>query len=120
MNPVLDYRIVDDAGKEVKTGDNGELILKGPSVISGYYKRPDETKETFKDGWLYTGDIVRSDDDGFLYFVDRRKDMIKTGGENVFAKEVEDAILTHPKVQEVAVFGLPDPKWGEKISPRSC
>jgi len=115
INPVLNYRIVDDKGKEVKIGDPGELLLKGPSVISGYYKRDDETKVTFVDGWLHTGDIVSRDRDGFLYFVDRRKDMIKTGGENVFAKEVEDAFLTHPKVQEIAVFGLPDEKWGEKI-----
>lgn len=115
VNPVLSYRIVDDRGKDVKVGDPGELLLKGPSVISGYYKRDDETKETFVDGWLHTGDVVSRDKEGFLYFVDRRKDMIKTGGENVFAKEVEDAFLTHPAVQEAAVFGLLDPKWGEMI-----
>ena len=115
VNPVLSYRIVDDQGNDVGTGEPGELLLKGPSVISGYYKRDDETKITFTEGWLHTGDVVSQDDEGFLYFVDRRKDMIKTGGENVFAKEVEDALLTHPKVQESAVFGLPDPKWGEKI-----
>jgi acyl-CoA synthetase (AMP-forming)/AMP-acid ligase II len=115
INPVLSYRIVDDQGKEMGIGEPGELLLKGPSVISGYYKREDETKITFTDGWLHTGDIVSQDEEGFLYFVDRRKDMIKTGGENVFAKEVEDALLTHPRVQESAVFGLPDPKWGEKI-----
>jgi acyl-CoA synthetase (AMP-forming)/AMP-acid ligase II len=115
INPILSYKLVDDQGKEVGIGEPGELLLKGPSVISGYYKREDETKITFTDGWLHTGDIVSQDGEGFLYFVDRRKDMIKTGGENVFAKEVEDALLTHPKVQESAVFGLPDPKWGEKI-----
>jgi acyl-CoA synthetase (AMP-forming)/AMP-acid ligase II len=115
INPVLSYRIVDDDGNEAAVGKPGELLLKGPSVISGYYKRQDETKETFVDGWLHTGDVVRRDEEGFLYFVDRRKDMIKTGGENVFAKEVEDAFLTHPAVQEAAVFGLPDPKWGEMI-----
>ncbi len=115
VNPVLSYKIVDDKGSKVKVGDPGELLLKGPSIISGYYKRDDETKVTFIDGWLHTGDIVSSDKEGFLYFVDRRKDMIKTGGENVFAKEVEDAFLTNPKVQESAVFGLPDEIWGEKI-----
>lgn len=115
VNPILNYKILDTEGKEVGVGDPGELVIKGPSVISGYYKRDDETKLTFKDGWLYTGDVVSQDKDGFLYFVDRRKDMIKTGGENVFAKEVEDALLTHPKIQEVAVFGLQDDKWGEKI-----
>lgn len=112
INPVLSHRIVDDEGNDVGIGEPGELLLKGPSIISGYYKREDETKKTFVDGWLHTGDIVSRDKEGFLYFVDRKKDMIKTGGENVFAKEVEDAFLTHPAVQEAAVFGMPDPKWG--------
>ncbi len=115
VHAVLDYRIVDEEGKPVGKGDAGELLLKGPSVVPGYYRREDETKITFRDGWLHTGDVVREDEEGFLYFVDRSKDMIKTGGENVFAKEVEDALLSHPKIQEAAVFGLPDPKWGEKI-----
>ena len=115
VNPALNYKIVDALGEEVESGAVGELALKGPSVIRGYYKRPDETAAAFRNGWLYTGDLVKCDDDGFLYFVDRSKEMIKTGGENVFAKEVEDAILTFDKVQEVAVFGLPDEKWGEKI-----
>ncbi|NPV60744.1 MAG: AMP-binding protein [Actinobacteria bacterium] len=115
VNPLLDYRIVNEAGEEVAVGEIGELLLKGPAVIRGYYKREDETAKTFRDGWLHTGDIVRRDEEGFLYFVDRLKDMIKTGGENVFAKEVEDALLGHPKVAEAAVFGLPDAQWGEKI-----
>ncbi len=115
VNPLLGYRIVDDRGGSVPVGQAGELLLKGPAVIKGYYKRDEETAATFVDGWLHTGDIVREDGEGFLYFVDRLKDMIKTGGENVFAKEVEDALLHHPKVSEVGVFGLPDPQWGEKI-----
>ncbi|MFH1135282.1 MAG: AMP-binding protein [Pseudomonadota bacterium] len=115
VNPVLNHRVVDQFGRDVGPGAVGELLLKGPSVIRGYYKRPEETAATFKDGWLHTGDLVRRDEDGFLFFVDRAKEMIKTGGENVFAKEVEDAILTNKKVQEVGVFGLPDEKWGEKI-----
>jgi acyl-CoA synthetase (AMP-forming)/AMP-acid ligase II len=115
VSTILDYRIVDSEGKPVRKGEAGELLLKGPCVVPGYYRREDETKVIFEDGWLHTGDVVREDEDGFLYFVDRWKDMIKTGGENVFAKEVEDALLTHAKIQEVAVFGLPDPKWGEKI-----
>ncbi len=115
VSTIFDYRVVDDQGRGVPAGEAGELLLKGPSVVSGYYRREDETRITFRDGWLHTGDVVREDEDGFLYFVDRWKDMIKTGGENVFAKEVEDALLGHAKVQEVAVFGLPDPKWGEKI-----
>jgi long-chain acyl-CoA synthetase len=115
VNPILNYRIVNLEGQDAPLNEAGELWLKGPSVIQGYYRRDDETKLTFGDGWLRTGDVVREDEDGFLYFVDRLKEMIKTGGENVFAKEVEDALLIHPKVQEVGVFGLPDEKWGEKI-----
>jgi fatty-acyl-CoA synthase len=115
VNPVLNYRIIDEAGADANPGQPGELLLKGPSVISGYYKREEETRLTFVDGWLHTGDVVNRDKDGFLYFVDRRKEMIKTGGENVFAKEVEDVLLKHPDIQEAAVFGLPDEKWGEKI-----
>jgi acyl-CoA synthetase (AMP-forming)/AMP-acid ligase II len=115
VSTILDYRIVDAQGNAVGTGEPGELLLKGPCVVPGYYRREDETAITFEQGWLHTGDVVREDEDGFLYFVDRWKDMIKTGGENVFAKEVEDALLTHGKIQEVAVFGLPDPRWGEKI-----
>jgi acyl-CoA synthetase (AMP-forming)/AMP-acid ligase II len=115
VNPLMDYRIVDHRGEKVPVGTAGELLLKGPPVIRGYYKRDEETAATFVDGWLHTGDIVREDDEGFMYFVDRLKDMIKTGGENVFAKEVEDVLLNHPKISEVAVFGLPDPQWGEKI-----
>lgn len=115
VNPILRYRLVDEADQDVPVGAPGELLLKGPSIIPGYYKRVDETNTTFAGGWLHTGDIVKQDQDGFLYFVDRRKEMIKTGGENVFAKEVEDVLLTHPKIQEAAVFGLPDETWGEKI-----
>ncbi|MEW6441654.1 MAG: AMP-binding protein [bacterium] len=115
VNPILRYRIVTPGGRPAGTGEPGELLLKGPSIIRGYYNRPDETQATFRGGWLHTGDVVRQDGDGFLYFVDRVKDMIKTGGENVFAKEVEDALLTHPDVQEAAVFGVADPKWGEKV-----
>ncbi len=115
VSAILDYRIVDGEGNPVRKGEAGELLLKGPCVVPGYYRREDETRITFENGWLHTGDVVREDEDGFLFFVDRWKDMIKTGGENVFAKEVEDALLTHAKIQEVAVFGLQDPKWGEKI-----
>ncbi len=114
VNPLMDYRIVNDAGQDAAAGEIGELLLKGPAIIKGYYRREDETDKAFSEGWLHTGDIVKQDEEGFLYFVDRLKDMIKTGGENVFAKEVEDALLLHPKVAEAAVFGLPDPKWGEK------
>jgi fatty-acyl-CoA synthase len=115
VNPILNYRIIDEAGADVSPRQPGELLLKGPSVISGYYKREEETRMTFVEGWLHTGDVVSQDEDGFIYFEDRKKEMIKTGGENVFAKEIEDALLKHPDIQEAAVFGLPDEKWGEKI-----
>ena len=115
VNPVLEYRVVDEKNRDVGPGNPGELIFKGPSVISGYYRREEETRKTFVEGWLHTGDVVSRDDQGFLYFEGRSKDMIKTGGENVFAKEVEDALLEHPDIQEVAVIGVPDEKWGEKI-----
>ncbi len=115
LNPLLGHRIIDGFGKDVPGGEPGELLLKGPQIIKGYYKREEETKATFIDGWLHTGDVVRADEDGFLYFVDRLKEMIKTGGENVFAKEVEDVLLGNSKVAEVGVFELPDEKWGEKV-----
>jgi acyl-CoA synthetase (AMP-forming)/AMP-acid ligase II len=115
VNPLLEFRIVDEKGNGVGMNIPGELLLKGPSVISGYYKGEKETGMTFVDGWMHTGDVVSRDKQGFLYFEGRKKDMIKTGGENVFAKEVEDALLGHPDIQEAAVFGLPDKKWGEKI-----
>lgn len=112
-----DIRIVDEYDKEVKIGEVGELLVKGPNVFMGYYKKEEETKKTIRDGWLYTGDLVRIDEDGCLFFVDRRKDMIKSGGENVFAIEVEMAILkANPKIAEVAVLGLEDPKWGEAVT----
>jgi long-chain acyl-CoA synthetase len=115
VNPLLNYRVAREDGSDARPGEPGELHLKGPSVISGYYKQAEENKKTFVNGWLRTGDVVKTDEQGFLYFVDRSKEMIKTGGENVFAKEVEDALVEHPKIQECAVFGLPDEKWGEKI-----
>jgi acyl-CoA synthetase (AMP-forming)/AMP-acid ligase II len=106
-------RIVDDKGKDVKQGEVGELIVKGNGVMKCYYKNPQKTAETLRDGWLYTGDMARMDDEGFVYIVDRKKDVIITGGENIFPVEVENAIRKHPKVHDVGVIGLPDERLGE-------
>jgi len=113
INFYLKYKIVDDNGNEVKQGEVGELILKGPSVTPGYWRNPTATSESLKNGWFYTGDLVREDEDGFLYVVDRKKNMFISGGENVYPAEIEKFLYTHPLIQEVAVIGVPDEKWGE-------
>lgn len=110
-----DVRIVDADGNDVKLGEIGEIIAKGDGTMIGYWKKPEKTKETIKDGWLYTGDMGRMDEDGYIYCVDRRKDMIISGGENIYTKEVEDAIYTHPAILECAVIGIPDDRWGEAV-----
>lgn len=113
--PHVNVRIVDEQGKDVAPGEVGEITVKGPNVFKGYYKKPEATAETLRDGWLYTGDLAKYDQENFLYFVDRKKDMIKTGGENVYAAEVEYALTSHPAVVEAAVIGVPDPMWVETI-----
>lgn len=106
-------RIVDDKGKDVKKGLNGEIIVKGDGVMKEYYKNPEKTAETLKDGWLYTGDIARMDEDGFIWITDRKKDVIITGGENIYPVEIEDILQSHPKVYDVAVIGITDERLGE-------
>jgi len=113
INFYLKYKIVDDNGNEVKQGEVGEFILKGPSVTPGYWRNPTATSESLKKCWFYTGDLVREDEDGFLYVVDRKKNMFISGGENVYPAEIEKFLYTHPLIQEVAVIGVPDEKWGE-------
>ena len=108
-----DMKIVDAEGIEVKTGEVGEICGRGPLLMPGYYKRPDLTKAAIVDGWLHSGDVGYVDEDGFLYLVDRIKDMIISGGVNVYPKDIEEVIIGHPDVMEVAVFGKPDEKWGE-------
>ncbi|MFW6113491.1 MAG: AMP-binding protein, partial [Actinomycetota bacterium] len=100
-------KIFDDEDQEVPTGEVGEIVLRGPSVMKGYYKDMEKTAETMRGGWLHTGDLGRFDEDGFLYFVDRKKDMIKSGGENVSSQEVEGVLFKHEKVMQAAVIGLP-------------
>lgn len=106
-------RIVDDQGKDVPAGENGEVVVQGPHIMKEYWNRADATAETIKDGWLHTGDVAMMDEDGFVYIQDRKKDMIISGGENVYPAEVENVILTHDGVKEVAVIGQPSEKWGE-------
>jgi long-chain acyl-CoA synthetase len=108
-------RVVNDRGQEVKPGEVGEIICKGPNIMVGYWNKPQETAEALRDGWLYTGDLATVDEEAYIYIVDRKKDMIITGGENVFSTEVENALYTHPAILEAAVVGVPDATWGEAI-----
>ncbi|CAJ1511045.1 long-chain-fatty-acid--CoA ligase [[Mycobacterium] burgundiense] len=111
--PLVDVRIVDDEMNDVTQGAVGEIVYRGPQTMLGYWDNPEETAKAFRGGWFHSGDLVRADEDGFLYVVDRLKDMIISGGENVYCGEVEAAIADHPDVHEVAVVGSPHPKWGE-------
>jgi long-chain acyl-CoA synthetase len=113
--PICDVKVVDAEGREVARGEPGELWLRGPNVVEGYWNRPEETARSFTDGWFRSGDIGRIDEEGFIYIVDRLKDMIIRGGENVYCSEVEAALVEHPKVKAAAVFGLPHPVLGEEV-----
>ncbi len=114
-SPLMEIRIVDDAMNDLPAGAPGECVVRGPSVMSGYLDDPKANEEVFRGGWLHTGDLLRKEADGALTFVDRKKYLIKTGGENVYPAEVEAVLARHPAVQEVCVFGVPDPHWGETI-----
>ena len=114
-SPWVHLALLDSDGKEVPRGEPGEICVRGPLVMHGYKDMPEQTAEAFAGGWLHTGDVGRLDEDGFLYIVDRTKDMIVTGGFNVFPREVEDVIATHPAVAQVVVIGVPDEKWGEAV-----
>ena len=111
--PFYDMRIVDDEGRDVPAGTVGEIIGRGPITMPGYLGRDAETNDALRDGWLHSGDLGYVDDDGFLYLVDRKKDMIDSGGVKVYPRDIEEVAARHPAVREVAVFGIPDPKWGE-------
>ncbi|CAN0478918.1 unnamed protein product [Discosporangium mesarthrocarpum] len=108
-------RIVDGDGKEVPLGADGEVVVRGPNVTVGYLNRPEENKAAFRDGWFHTGDIGKMDENGFMFLLDRKKDMIVTGGENVYSSEVEAALYQHENVHECAVVGVPDEKYGEAL-----
>jgi long-chain acyl-CoA synthetase len=116
--PTLDAKLVDELGDDLPAGPDvvGQLCVRGAVVIKGYLNRPDATAEAIRDGWFNTGDVARIDEDGFVYIVDRAKDMVLRGGENVYCSEVESAIYTHPAVAEAAVFGIPDERLGETVA----
>jgi len=113
--PGIDLRVTDDSGKQVEVGKSGELVARGANIMRGYWNNPGETALVFRDGSFRTGDIGYQDSEGYFYILDRAKDMIVTGGENVYSGEVEAVIYAHPAVREAAVFGIPDPKWGEVV-----
>jgi fatty-acyl-CoA synthase len=112
---LTDVRIVDSQGRDVGVGVEGEILHRGPSVVNEYWNRPEESSKAFRDGWLHTGDRAVRDEAGFIHFLGRKDDMIITGGENVYPAEVEEVILSYPKVADVAVIGMPDEKWGQTV-----
>jgi fatty-acyl-CoA synthase len=109
-------KVFDNNDQEVPPGQIGELVIRSAAVMKGYWKKDDITKKTLANGWLHTGDLGYMDEEGWVYFVDRKKDMIKTGGENVSSQEVEGLLLRHPKIAMAAVIGLPDPYWMEVVA----
>jgi len=114
--PEFSAKIVDAAGQEISPGESGELLIRGPGVMKGYLNRPAETEETLKDGWLYTGDIARADEDGYIYIVDRKKDLVIRGGYNVYPREIEEVMYQIPEILEVAVIGVPHADFGEEVA----
>jgi long-chain acyl-CoA synthetase len=108
-------RIVDEAGRDVEAGKIGEIIVQSRRIMTEYWRKSDETEETIRDGWLYTGDLGYYDEQGFIYIADRKKDMIITGGENVYPREVEEVLYRYPAIKETAVIGVPDPYWVERV-----
>lgn len=111
----VENKVVNEYGEEVPVGEVGELIVRGPNVMKGYYKMPEDSAFALRDGWLYTGDLARMDEEGYFYIVDRKKDMIIVGGYNVYPREVEEVFYAHPEVIEAAVVGFPDPDFGEAV-----
>ena len=115
----LDARVVDDKGNDVPPGTVGEIIIRGANVMKCYYKNPEKTAEVLKDGWLYTGDLVKQDEEGFISYIDRKKDLIISGGENIYPVDLESVLIGQPKVKDVAIIGIPDERLGEVVE-RSC
>jgi acyl-CoA synthetase (AMP-forming)/AMP-acid ligase II len=111
----VEARVVDEQGKPLPPNHVGELICRGPNIMQGYYKNEQATKEVIKNGWLYTGDLARADEEGYFYIVDRKKDMIVSGGENIYPREIEEVLFRHPAIEDVAVIGVPHSLWGETV-----
>jgi fatty-acyl-CoA synthase len=109
-------KILDQNDQETPVGEPGEICVRAPHVMAEYWKRPEQTAETLKNGWLHTGDVARADEQGYLFILDRKKDMVVSGGFNIFPREVEDVLAAHPDVAMVAVVGMPHPKWGEAVA----
>ncbi len=112
---LADVRVVDEDFRDVQDGEPGEMVVRCDQVMRGYWREPELTAAAFRDGWFRTGDVVRRDAEGMVYIVDRIKDMIITGGENVASREVEQVLYRHPAIADAAVFGVPDPRWGEAV-----
>jgi long-chain acyl-CoA synthetase len=113
--PVCDVRVVGPDEEDVPVGETGELWIRGPNIVRGYWNKPEATATSFTDGWLHSGDVAKLDDEGFIYIVDRAKDMVIRGGENVYSAEVEAAIFEHPSVSDAAVIGVPHEVLGEEV-----
>jgi fatty-acyl-CoA synthase len=111
----VETRIVDDHDNDLPTGEVGEIVHRSPQAMLGYYEDEAKTADAFRNGWFHSGDLGRLDADGYLYVVDRKKDMIKTGGENVASREIEEVLFAHPQVAEAAVFGVPHERWIEAV-----
>ena len=111
----VENKVVNELGEEVPVNEVGELIVRGPNVMKGYYKMPEESAAVLKDGWLYTGDLARRDEEGYFFIVDRKKAMIIVGGFNVYPREIEEVLYAHPEVIEAAAIGIPDPNQGEVV-----
>ena len=116
INPLMEVKLCDENGAAVGSNDAGEIVVRGITMIDKYWNRPEATQSSFKDGWFLTGDVGRIDDQGYLYIIDRIKDMVIRGGENIYCGEVENAIYEMEGVYEVAAFGLPDEKLGEELA----
>jgi fatty-acyl-CoA synthase len=113
--PSIEIRVVDDQDRDVPVGEVGEAIYRGPAIMKEYYNNPEATAAAFRNGWFHSGDLVRQDEEGFFYVVDRKKDMIVSGGENIYPAEVEEVLYRHPKILEAAVIGVHDEQWGENV-----
>ena len=111
----VENKVVNELGEEVQINEVGELVVRGPNVMKGYYKMPEESAAVLKNGWLYTGDLARMDDEGYFFIVDRKKELIIVGGYNVYPREVEEVLYAHPEVVEAAAIGVPDPNQGEVV-----
>jgi len=112
----VEIRVVDDQDQDVPMGETGEAIYRGPNSMLEYYRAPEATAEAYKGGWFHSGDLVRMDEEGFVYVAGRKKDMIISGGENIYPKEIEEILYQDSRIMDAAVLGLPDPKWGENVT----